>query len=128
MKNPIPQKRTESGVIVKGIDNMLIRLSRCCTPVPGDDIVGFITKGRGVSVHREDCPNIQIEDEQERLIEVEWEHGVIPEKKNIQSISKYQPLIDTGILNEIMQIVSETKQIFWQSVVVLTVIKWQQFI
>ena len=102
-------KRTESGVIVKGIDNMLIRLSRCCTPVPGDDIVGFITKGRGVSVHREDCPNIQIEDEQERLIEVEWEHGVIPEKKEYPVDIEVSAFDRPGILNEIMQIVSETK-------------------
>jgi len=109
MKNPIPQKRTESGVIVKGIDNMLIRLSRCCTPVPGDDIVGFITKGRGVSVHRADCPNIQIEDEQERLIEVEWEHGVIPEKKEYPVDIEVSAFDRPGILNEIMQIVSETK-------------------
>ncbi len=109
MKNPIPQKRTESGVIVKGIDNMLIRLSRCCTPVPGDDIVGFITKGRGVSVHREDSPNIQIEDEQERLIEGEWEHGVIPEKKEYPVDIEVSAFDRPGILNEIMQIVSETK-------------------
>jgi len=109
MKNHVPQKRTESGVIVKGIDNMLIRLSRCCTPVPGDDIVGFITKGRGVSVHRADCPNIQVEDEQERLIEVEWENGLTPEKKEYPVDIEVSAFDRPGILNEIMQIVSETK-------------------
>jgi len=63
----------ENGVIVKGIDNCLVRLSRCCNPVPGDSIIGYITRGRGVSVHRSDCTNVSAaRGEDERLIEVRW--------------------------------------------------------
>ena len=63
----------ESGIIVKGIDNCLVRLSRCCNPVPGDEIIGYITRGRGVSVHRSDCINVSASLEEEgRLIDVKW--------------------------------------------------------
>ncbi len=63
----------ENGIIVKGIDNCLVRLSRCCNPVPGDQIIGYITRGRGVSVHRSDCTNVSgSQGEDERLIEVKW--------------------------------------------------------
>ena len=63
----------ESGIIVKGIDNCLVRLSRCCNPVPGDNIIGYITRGRGVSVHRSDCTNVVNSiGEDDRLIEVKW--------------------------------------------------------
>ena len=65
------------GICVKGIENCLVRISRCCTPVPGDEIVGFITRGRGVSVHRKDCTNIasllESQDGRERMIECSWE-------------------------------------------------------
>ena len=66
--------RSTTGIHVEGLDDVLVRLSRCCTPVPGDDIIGFVTKGRGVSVHRADCANAMTlaYDEPTRLIEVEW--------------------------------------------------------
>ncbi|MFL0506659.1 RelA/SpoT family protein [Ureibacillus sp. 179-F W5.1 NHS] len=110
MQNPSTKKRkTESGVIVKGIDNLLIRLSRCCTPVPGDEIVGFITKGRGVSVHRSDCPNIQEGDNMNRLIEVEWEHSQAQVRKEYPVDIEVSAFDRPGILNDVMHAVSEAK-------------------
>jgi len=69
------KKRENPGIIVKGADNLMIRVARCCNPVPGDEIVGFITKGRGITVHRADCSNVTSlpESEKARFIEVEWE-------------------------------------------------------
>ncbi len=67
--------RNDAGVHVEGLDDVLVRLSRCCTPVPGDDIVGFVTRGRGVSVHRTDCANAEslMSEQAARLIDVEWD-------------------------------------------------------
>jgi GTP diphosphokinase / guanosine-3',5'-bis(diphosphate) 3'-diphosphatase len=109
MNAPTTKKATESGVIVKGIENLLIRLSRCCSPVPGDEIVGFITKGRGVSVHREDCPNVQDSDVNERIIDVEWGSHITPVRKEYQVDIEIQAFDRAGLLNEVMQVVSETK-------------------
>ncbi|MER2000885.1 MAG: ACT domain-containing protein, partial [Lysinibacillus sp.] len=103
------KKRTDSGVTVKGIDNLLIRLSRCCTPVPGDEIVGFITKGRGVSVHRADCTNILEEGFAERLIEVEWENEVQVHRKEYPVDIEITAFDRPGVLNDVMHAVSETK-------------------
>ena len=68
------ETHSSNGIIVKGVDDILVRLSRCCNPVPGDEIVGFVTRGRGVSVHRADCPNADdLRSNPERIIEVQWE-------------------------------------------------------
>lgn len=101
-------KRHDAGVRVKGTDNLLIRLSRCCNPVPGDDIIGFITKGRGVSVHRADCPNIDTEGMSNRLIEVEWETATHQHKEYKVDI-EITGFDRSGILNEVLQTVSATK-------------------
>jgi len=70
-------RRSVAGVYVEGLDDVMVHLARCCTPVPGDQIVGFVTQGRGVSVHRADCANAAAlsRRSQERLIEVEWDRG-----------------------------------------------------
>ncbi|MBB3867564.1 bifunctional (p)ppGpp synthetase/guanosine-3',5'-bis(diphosphate) 3'-pyrophosphohydrolase [Parageobacillus toebii NBRC 107807] len=106
-KIPTAKKR-DYGIRVQGMDNLLIRLSRCCNPVPGDEIIGFITRGRGISVHRADCPNVQTEEALDRLISVEWE-------SDVQSNREYNVEIEItgfdrrGLLNEVLQAVNETK-------------------
>ena len=71
-KRPMP-KPSSTGIIVKGIDNCLVKLSKCCNPLPGDEIIGYITKGRGVSVHRKDCVNVnELLKEENRIIDVQW--------------------------------------------------------
>ncbi|KRM67833.1 (p)ppGpp synthetase I SpoT RelA [Apilactobacillus ozensis DSM 23829 = JCM 17196] len=103
---------TSEGVIIKGVDNLLLRLSHCCSPIPGDKIVGYITKGRGVSVHRYDCPNIKkAEDSGERLINVSWADNL--ENKNIyEAMIEVQGYNRGGFLNDVIKTVNNvTKQI-----------------
>jgi guanosine-3',5'-bis(diphosphate) 3'-pyrophosphohydrolase len=77
---PRPNRDSDTksvGIHVEGLDDVMVRLARCCTPVPGDEIIGFITRGRGVSVHRSDCANAValMSSQGERLIDVEWDHA-----------------------------------------------------
>jgi GTP pyrophosphokinase len=76
-RGPRPGRRSTIGVYVEGLDDVMVHLARCCTPVPGDQIIGFVTQGRGVSVHRADCSNATAlsRRSQDRLIEVEWDRG-----------------------------------------------------
>lgn len=104
-----PKKKPVSGVRVKGVDNLLIRLSKCCNPVPGDDIVGFITKGRGVSIHRRDCPNIQNIDEKDRLLPVEWEGD--EQRKSYNVDIEIHGFDRSSLLNDVLHTVTETKTV-----------------
>ncbi|MEE8331603.1 MAG: bifunctional (p)ppGpp synthetase/guanosine-3',5'-bis(diphosphate) 3'-pyrophosphohydrolase [Acidimicrobiia bacterium] len=71
---PTPTRRSSGGIVVEGLDDMLVNIARCCAPVPGDGLVGFVTVGRGVSVHRADCTNITaLGEKTERMIEVTWD-------------------------------------------------------
>jgi GTP pyrophosphokinase len=108
MKKFSATKKRDSGVRVQGIDNLLIRLSKCCNPVPGDEIVGFVTKGRGVSIHRDDCPNIHTEETKDRLLTVEWE-GSAKEGKEYNVEIEISGFDRRGLLNEVLQAVNETK-------------------
>ncbi len=84
MTNKVPAaKKSKSGIVVRGIHDVAVRFSRCCSPVPGDEIVGFVTRGRGVSIHRTDCINIinLVESERVRLIDAEWQRAESEENK-----------------------------------------------
>ncbi|MEG6565351.1 bifunctional (p)ppGpp synthetase/guanosine-3',5'-bis(diphosphate) 3'-pyrophosphohydrolase [Thermoanaerobacterium saccharolyticum] len=101
------QKIGGMGVIVKGEDNVMVRFSKCCSPVPGDEIVGYVTKGRGVSIHRKDCPNIKdYVYDKNRIIEVEWDQG-----KNIAYQADIQIMaIDRyGLLTDVTSILADIK-------------------
>ena len=110
-KNKVHIAKSKSGIVVKGIDDMAVRFSRCCNPVPGDEIVGFVTRGRGMSIHRTDCVNIihLTEAERARLIDAEWESDVAEESggQYLAEIKMYA-YDKKGLLMEISRIFTES--------------------
>ncbi|WP_309130109.1 bifunctional (p)ppGpp synthetase/guanosine-3',5'-bis(diphosphate) 3'-pyrophosphohydrolase [Brevibacterium sp.] len=112
---PAPRNRTgqssghlssSEGVIVKGVDDVLVKLARCCTPVPGDEIIGFVTRGSGVSVHRVDCPNVtSLKREPERLVDVSWgdkTSGVYLVQIQVEALDR------SGLLSDITKTLTDT--------------------
>ena len=91
-KAPLPQKsKSEKGLIVEGLSNCLVKFAKCCTPVPGDPVIGFITRGYGVSVHRADCPNAHPDrrkpEEADRWISVSWAESKLPNYRTCLELS-----------------------------------------
>lgn len=105
VRAPRPEGKQAPGVNVRGADNLLIRFSRCCKPVPGDQIVGYVTRGRGVSVHRADCPNA-VAAAGERLLEVSWETKAAQAYPVEITISAWDR---KNLLQEIMNVLAEGK-------------------
>ena len=104
--------RSKSGITVKGIDDVAVRFSKCCSPVPGDEIVGFVTRGRGVSIHRTDCINIVNlpESERVRLIDAEWQQSGDNHSNGLYMAEiKIYANNRTGLLVDITKIFTERK-------------------
>lgn len=107
LKTKKPVKHSGTGILVKGEPGLLVRLAKCCSPVPGDPIIGFITRGRGVSVHRADCPNVTHgQNDVDRLIDVEWDYDGNESFEVNMEIVAYDR---TGIMAEIMATLAEMK-------------------
>lgn len=112
----VPQRvhitKSKSGIVVKGIDDMAVRFSKCCNPLPGDEIVGFVTRGRGMSIHRTDCVNVLSlsEAERARMISAEWESTTISEESG-QYLAELKVFADdkVGLLMDITRIFTEEK-------------------
>jgi len=106
-KKEKPKQTSDHGIIVKGVENCLVRLSRCCNPVPGDSIVGYVTRGRGVSVHRTDCPNVvSMSETENRMIDVRW-----AEKSKSTYIVDIciQAIDNSTLLLQIAKLIAESK-------------------
>lgn len=98
------QNNLAQGVSIKGVDNIKVRFSKCCNPVPGDEIIGYITRGRGVSIHRKDCPNIEGLGNHERYIEIEWDTD---KKASYQAEIQIKSTDRPGLLTDITQKITE---------------------
>ena len=103
---PPQQVARTGGVRVKGVGDLLVRFAKCCSPIPGDPIVGFITRGKGVTVHLQACPTVVNEREVSRLIDVEWEAAPAQTYPIAIRVEAYDR---TGLLNDITQVVAENK-------------------
>jgi len=103
---PAPHVPRTGGVRVKGVGDLLVRFAKCCHPIPGDPIVGFITRGKGVTVHLQTCPTVVNEREVSRLIEVEWEAAPTQTYPIAIRVEAYDR---TGLLSDISQVVAENK-------------------
>ena len=101
--------RHEGGVVIEGASGLLIRIAKCCNPVPGDEIVGYITKGRGVAVHRVDCMNLKSQENVEvRLIDVDWEEDN-SNKEYMANIDIYG-LNRSGLLNDVLKVLANSSK------------------
>ncbi|QTU82827.1 bifunctional (p)ppGpp synthetase/guanosine-3',5'-bis(diphosphate) 3'-pyrophosphohydrolase [Carnobacteriaceae bacterium zg-C25] len=108
-KRTVMTIRDENGLIVSGGDNLLIRLARCCRPVPGDTVTGYITKGHGITVHRQDCPNVQLPHADEaRLIDVEWDMANKKVHKDYDTEIIITAYDRNGLINDIITTANST--------------------
>ncbi len=108
IKNIVKSKRKvqKSGIDVKGVDGVKVRIAKCCTPVPGDDIIGYITIGRGISVHRADCPNVNNNVEESRIVQVSWQKD---EANSYEAAIEVRALDKPNVIGDVANRINEAK-------------------
>lgn len=103
----VQKERETASLKIKGVDDVVIRLAHCCNPLPGDDVLGYITRGRGVSVHRRDCPNLQnyLRIEKDRIMEVEWadEKGIYVVELEVKAVDRAR------LTTDVMNVIADTR-------------------
>ncbi len=103
---PVKKQKNTDGVIVEGLDNCLVKFAKCCNPLPGDRIIGFITRGYGVSIHKRDCVNVRADGSDPRWVQARWDDGV---KESFKSTLEISAMDRNGLFTDVSALLGDMR-------------------